>query len=247
MVPKGDTRQTIRRIILFVFFIAYPIIIVFLSPILAVPAAGERIMAAGLLIWMILLILSFFIGRVYCGWVCPGGSEQMIVDRLIRKPLVQIRYLSGVRWIFLALWLGLTIILAIRAGGLTSIDPFYKISGFPYGIMMVLYGYSMIIMVFLSALFLGKRGMCQYLCPTSGLMMIGTRVKNYLKYPSLHIEADKDLCVDCKKCEENCPRSLEVTSMVRKGSFTSDECILCGTCIDTCPRNVTRFAWLWRR
>lgn len=246
MFSRGDTRQAIRRIILFGLFIAYPVIIVFLSPILAIPAAGERIMAAGLLIWMILLILSFFVGRVYCGWLCPGGAEQMIIDRLIKKPLVRIRYLSGLRWAFLALWGGITVALAIRAGGLTNIDPFYHITGFPYGMMMVLYGYSMIVMVFLSALLAGRRGMCQYLCPTSPLMMIGTRVKNALRYPSLHIEADRDRCINCKKCEENCPRSLEVTSMVQKGAFTSDECILCGSCIDACPGNVTRFAWQWK-
>ena len=40
----------------------------------------------------------------------------------------------------------------------------------------------------------GKRSFCNYACPMGVLGIIGTKIKNTLKYPSLHLEADIEKC-----------------------------------------------------
>jgi len=63
------------------------------------------------------------------------------------------------------------------------------------------------------------------------------------KWPAFHLKADKDKCIICKTCTQNCPMSLEVNLMVQKGSMVSSECILCGTCVDGCPKGVIKYAF----
>jgi len=67
-------------------------------------------------------------------------------------------------------------------------------------------------------------------------MIIGTKIKNFFKWPSLHMRADSDKCVECKLCTKICPMSLEVTEMVQDGNMENTECILCGECADICTK-----------
>ena len=78
-------------------------------------------------------------------------------------------------------------------------------------------------------------------------MIIGTMIKNAGKWPSLHLTAEKSKCINCKKCTQNCPMSLDVNDMVQKGSMNNNECILCGTCIDNCLKNVIGFSYHWKK
>ena len=72
-------------------------------------------------------------------------------------------------------------------------------------------------------------------------MIIGTKIKNLLKYPSLHLKADSEKCIQCKLCTENCLSSLEVDEMVQKREMKNTECILCGECVDNCPKAVIKY------
>jgi polyferredoxin len=72
-------------------------------------------------------------------------------------------------------------------------------------------------------------------------MVIGTKIKDFLKLPSLHLEADQNKCINCKQCSKKCPMSLEVNEMVQSGSMKNAECILCGECVDGCPKSAIRY------
>jgi NAD-dependent dihydropyrimidine dehydrogenase PreA subunit len=74
-----------------------------------------------------------------------------------------------------------------------------------------------------------------------------TKLKDRLHLPSLHLEAEADTCIRCKKCTASCPMSLDVQGMVGRSAMQEPECIVCGNCADTCPNGAVRLAWTWKQ
>jgi ferredoxin len=74
-------------------------------------------------------------------------------------------------------------------------------------------------------------------------MVLGTKVSDCLKIPRLHLVANRNGCIGCKKCSDKCPMSLDVKEMVESGSMKNTECILCGECIDNCPKKVIEYVF----
>lgn len=46
-----------------------------------------------------------------------------------------------------------------------------------------------------------------------------------------------------KRCNRECIMSLDVLSLVQRGSMAHSECILCGTCADVCSKGVIRYSF----
>ncbi|MFZ3149644.1 MAG: 4Fe-4S dicluster domain-containing protein [Methanothrix sp.] len=137
------------------------------------------------------------------------------------------------------------LISAIRsAGGFKAIDLFYNTD---YGISIAKQGAFSIFFVQIAfftifAMLAGKRGFCHYFCPIAVIMIVGRKIRNLVRWPALHLSADKSRCTDCKKCSEDCPMGLYVNIMVQQGSMKNPECILCGCCVNVCPKQVIRYA-----
>jgi len=93
------------------------------------------------------------------------------------------------------------------------------------------------------SIFAGKRGFCHYFCWMAPFMIIGRKIRNIGRWPSLGIKAQAEKCIDCKSCSKNCPMSLDVNSMVKNQHMENIECILCGTCIDICPKKVINYSF----
>jgi polyferredoxin len=75
-----------------------------------------------------------------------------------------------------------------------------------------------------------NRAFCKYVCPITLFLKTGTR-------PSLiKIDARRDACDECGRCDRVCPMDIEISQYVKQGSrILSTECILCSTCVDVCP------------
>ena len=76
------------------------------------------------------------------------------------------------------------------------------------------------------------------MCP---FMIMGRKVRNKIKTPALQLKVGNSKCVSCKIYERECPMSLSVSEMVKKGKMENSECILCGKCVDSCPKDVISF------
>jgi polyferredoxin len=87
----------------------------------------------------------------------------------------------------------------------------------------------------------GRRGFCHYACWISPFMIVGRKISNTVGLPGLRLIADPDLCIDCKKCTDICPMSLDVNALVKRGSMEDSECNLCGECVDSCPKGVLSY------
>jgi ferredoxin-type protein NapH len=73
--------------------------------------------------------------------------------------------------------------------------------------------------------------------------MVGTKLKDFFRWPSLNLRVDNEKCKQCLTCNANCPMSLPIPEMVKSGSMKNNECILCGTCVDNCPNGVICYSW----
>jgi len=241
-------RQQIRTTILLLSLLLMSVMFVYISPFIMMMGLTNGVIAAGLIFWIIAFLLSLVLGRVFCGYLCPMGAEQEIIDKALKIPLRTVPNLRYLKYLLAIFWVGGAVFLAAAAGTLI-LNPLFGIgSGLPpWPAGAYLFLYAMTLGVFVLVLLLGRRGMCNYLCPMSVVFIVITKLKNALKIPSLHLVAQPDECIRCKKCTASCPMSLPVQEMAGAKEMQNPECILCGNCVDACTKNVIRFAWRWNR
>lgn len=228
--------QKIRKSLLLLSFILLPVILNYFSPVLVILASFEGIIGGALVVWIIMFVSSLFIGRAWCSHICPYGGWQMVIDKTIDKKLIKIKWLRGVKYILGILWVGFITYAIYSAAGLSEFNFFYnteKVVSVDQPASLILY-YTILGGLALFSFIFGKRGTCNYFCPMSILNIAGTKVKNFLKIPSLHLESDSTSCRGCQRCNKACPMSLDVMSMVQNNNMNTIECILCGECSTAC-------------
>jgi Pyruvate/2-oxoacid:ferredoxin oxidoreductase delta subunit len=65
-------------------------------------------------------------------------------------------------------------------------------------------------------------------------MVIGRKIRNFVKWPALQLKANSDRCLNCRFCSKNCPMNIDVNKMVHQGNMENMECTLCLTCAANC-------------
>jgi len=237
-------RQNLRKALVVIFILSLPVTMFYLSPLLTLQGALKGIVTSSLIFIVVSAVIAFFAGRVFCGWICPGGAVQEALF-----PANDSRVLGGkfnhIKYGIAAVWLMALVAFFVMAGGILSIKPLYGIEGgFSLGTpkSYLMFYVAMGGMVTLSLL-LGRRPFCHYGCMLAPFMILGKWVARKLNTPHLHLEADSLKCIDCKLCTKNCPMSLDVNAMVRLGDMYSSECISCGACVDVCPKKVIFFSF----
>ncbi|MBN1193834.1 MAG: 4Fe-4S binding protein [Methanomicrobiaceae archaeon] len=235
-MDRTARRQRIRKGLIFLSFMLYPVTFAYISCPIITEGASMGIVTGGLIVFFLLFIGSLFAGRVWCGYVCPSGGLQEIYRCAYDRPL-RTRKLDMLKYlVFLGIF-GSLFYAAYTAGGFSAIDLFYRTeSGIsiaaPGGVASFL-GPVVVITVF--ALIFGRRGFCHTFCPIAVMLIIGRKIRNLFGWPALHLEAEKESCIDCRKCSEACPMTLDVNKMVREEKMEQTDCILCGSCVDICP------------
>ncbi len=80
-------RQQTRSILTVIMFILFPVIYYYFSPILVIIGASVGIIDGSLIVFASLFVSSLFVGRVFCGWICPGGATQELCMKANNKSL----------------------------------------------------------------------------------------------------------------------------------------------------------------
>jgi len=243
-VKQEKQRQKKRKTFLTIMFLLFPLLYYYFSPYLIIMGASEGVVTGSFIIFIALFIASLFMGRAFCGWVCPAGGQQELSVKLR-----DIRFKGGRRdwfkYFIWAPWLMLIAFIFISAGGIRYVDFFYQtyyglsISNFESLILFLM----ILIIIAVVALVTGRRGFCHTACWMAPFMIIGRRMRNATGLPALSIKANQSRCIDCQKCSESCPMSLDVHGMVKSNYMENDECILCATCSDVCPNSVVELAF----
>lgn len=242
-----------QRIALLLWMIAMPIMLVRISPAAMVFASFKQVFSLGILFMIIWFVSSLFFGRMYCSLGCPLGAGQEIVAKLIPKRLKQKgrnarRYF---RYALFAIWFGVIVMFLVKNGGFKEVDFLFTINAgetiitdnVAFIISLMPYFMMSIGVLLILTLLIGNRATCNYFCPMNVLGIIGSKIKNTLKYPSLNLKCDSKACVGCKRCSNSCQMSIEVHEMVRKGNVYDEDCILCGSCINACKKDAIYFTW----
>lgn len=237
-------RQRVRTALIIFSFILMPVTFAYISCPIIIEGASKGIATGGLIVFTLLFISSLFLGRLWCGWLCPAGGLQEIYFQINDKP-ANIKRLNWFKYLIFLAIIFIPLISAIRsAGGLTTTDLFYHTD---QGISIAKQGaytifFVQIAFITLFAILGGKRGFCHYFCPIAVIMIIGRKIRNLIHWPALYLSSDRGRCTDCKNCSKNCPMGLDVNNMVWERDMENTECILCGICVDVCPKKAIRYA-----
>jgi len=195
-------------------------------------AVTARTVFVSLLFSSALVVVTFFMGRVFCGWACPMGVItdviDYIVDRTIRVPsLKRVKYHLLVVFICLALsgiaatWILDPIAWASRIGAITAT----KID-WPVAATLTT------LLVFLQ-IALGRRAFCRILCPLGALL-------GWISIISPFTRRLTSSCVGCGMCSQTC-RMAAIGDDPK--AFDRAECIQCQDCISTCSESAIRFRY----
>lgn len=199
-------------------------------------AANPFVIASS--VGLIILLLTPFLGRIFCGWLCPLGAIQEILYRLTNRKKVKVKPLITAKWDkrlknlkYLILLMNLLLAYFLIQGLYMNACPVIALSNIAN--YLIISAITLFILA-LSSLFIERFG-CRYLCPYGALMSLLLKVGNLLKIPRLLIKVNKSKCINCKLCSDNCPMQIEVegTSQV-----TDSDCILCQRCRLKCPTQV---------
>lgn len=179
------------------------------------------------ILWCSVVVSLIFWGRgVYCGWLCPFGALQEILNRIAR--FIKIKQIVVPWWsherlwplkylIFLALF-GISLYSFEFAEELAEVEPFktsiilYFIRSWPY----VLYA--------LLLLFIGlfiERFFCRYICPLGAALGIPGRLRM-----NEWLRRRKECGFPCHRCAKDCM----VSAIYPNGKINPNECIQCLNC-----------------
>src|SRR4030067_2517469 len=188
-------RQQIRKIMTIIMFALFRVLYYYFSPYLVIMGASEGIITGSLLVFAALFVSALFLGRTFCGWICPAGATQELCAKA-RKQGFKNGKRNLLKYAIWTPWITIIAVMFLQAGGIKSVDPLYQTY---YGISISGIE-SLVIFLAIAGLFAGialvagKRGACHTICWMAPFLIIGTRIKDAVWYPSLHLKSDRTRC-----------------------------------------------------
>ena len=181
------------------------------------------------MLWFLgLLVVTYFFGKTWCGWLCHLGALQ---DFLFRKQgrewLVSEKSQRIIKYIQSGLFILLIIQLFITRSIIwVKYDPF-KVA---YNLFSSnITGYILLVVLLVSSL-LVYRPFCRIACP------VGLILGWVTKIPGAKKLAIKEGCNSCKSCIRSCKQQA-IHSDGNKIKINTEDCILCGDCMNTCKKS----------
>lgn len=181
-----------------------------------------------LVYFLALIPITYFLGRVYCGWICSLGALQEYMFfgsrfRVLQSERAQV-IMRRIRIVALS---ALVIQLALTQQNLfKKIDPFAVIFNYT--------SYSAIGWVLVGVLVISSvlvhRPFCKTVCP------VGLVLGWVSKLPGASNLQANHTCLSCSTCSQSC----RINAITREGKVSridNQECIRCGECLEQCRRS----------
>ena len=195
--------------------------------------AGNR-GVLGLVIFLLLvpILLSLFWGRIFCGWMCPIGAVQELINLKrfrIKLPTIVDRHLKKLKYLLLLGFSLTTFWTGVNHFG--HQEPFKTLFNFDgstlsFALLTLVLGWSIAT----------ERPFCRYICPLGAILAFSSR------FSRCKVSPDRSSCSHCQLCAKSgcCPTgALRMDSSGPSALPVIDaaECIRCGKCGQKCPRN----------
>ena len=160
---------------------------------LAFADPGYALSGGILLFFLLPLLMSLWMGRIFCSGVCPLGAIQ---DTVLIKPLRVPGWLAGTLGLVPWLYLGLAILYAVTDAGfvICRFDPFVRVFRMSGAMGMLVFAGAA-----LSLCAVVGRPYCRFFCPYGILLGIGARVSRH------RVSVTPDRCINCGLCRDACP------------------------------------------
>lgn len=180
------------------------------------------------IIGLIMLGLTFILGPIFCGWLCPFGTFQEIIYCLAKPFKLKVKLNSKLnqhmKYIkYFHLLIVVYLVMNNKMIHYIAIDPYHGLFKLLIGGITLYAGLSLITVIILSFFF--ERPYCQWFCPYgAGLNLLSVfRVKPIER---------TDHCISCHKCDAVCPMTIKITDFT---TVKAIDCISCNQCIKACP------------
>jgi MauM/NapG family ferredoxin protein len=231
----------------------YPVgLFLWMDPLIGVATAiSSHTVYRGLLLGLAVLAGTIFIGRFFCGWVCPLGTLNHLAGGLFRSRSVKERIeINRYRAVFAIKYYILAAMLVLAAFGVLQLafDPIvlltrslsssvYPAIGtisdgewmpvrlFQYGWV---FGGMLLAILLLNAVI--PRFWCRTLCPLGAFLGVVSRLGIF------HVYRSESSCTHCDRCIADCHGACDPNGKLRKA-----ECFVCMTCRDVCPTQAITF------
>ncbi|MDX9913302.1 MAG: 4Fe-4S binding protein [Candidatus Moranbacteria bacterium] len=192
----------------------------------------RRINASSFILLAIVLSMTLFFGRVFCGFFCPLGTLQEWIRALAKKLGIknEIELSKSVdRWARYLKYVVLVVIIYFswKVGDLVfrSYDPYNALMHLGNEFEEKPVGYSILGLVLVGSIFV-KNWWCRYFCPLGAFLSI------FRKISPFKIKRNNDTCVHCKACNDTCIAGLEIEN---QEEIKSADCVSCLRCVKDCP------------
>ncbi len=204
----------------------------------------EKINFAGLYIIGFLSLFGTIAGRFWCGWICPFGFFQDLVNKITKLNFKIPSLLKKMRFVSLFLFVILLPLLIYDisylspwfckllcpAGTLSAGVPLLLIdSDLRQQISFITYLKFSILGLFLISFLFSRRSFCKTLCPLGAIWGFFNKISFY----QLSVN---EKCTNCNKCSKTCPMNINVTKTPNRS-----DCIRCLECKTVCPENAISF------
>lgn len=232
-------KRKTRDLLSFLSFLLFPVTLNFFSPYVSIDGAMIGVISGSVIVFFVMFLSGIFLGRGWCSYVCPWAAPSTFL-RNVNNKTVNRRKLAIVRYVIFGVWFSFILFGFIMAGGIQGINPLHlteHIISVDEPLKYITY-YGVIGILFLLTVLIGRRGACHSLCWMSPFLQAGMWVGRKLRFPQYKVISEPSLCINCKKCDNACPMSIEVNETIKSGKILSYDCILCGNCVDVCPKNV---------
>ncbi|MCF8002053.1 MAG: 4Fe-4S binding protein [Halanaerobiales bacterium] len=160
----------------------------FLCPLTAVQNIFIKYNTSYLLLFLIPVLLVIFRGRIFCGYICPFGAIQELLN--IRKYRIQLskknaKLLVRLKYILL-FYLIIRILITgdVILVGYTPFKSLFSMGGTPITIIIT------VLTIFVSLF--NSRPFCKYFCPLGALLALVGKLKRYLSTVKIFADEEQD-------------------------------------------------------
>jgi polyferredoxin len=190
----------------------------------------RRVAPSAIVLFASVSIMTFFLRRVFCGWICPLGAIGefcSFVGRKCRLPRIDLpehadRYLKFIKY---------GILIGIIWGTITTrtliwrdFDPWIAwahVTDDWNDVVQRPWAWSVFLVSVVGASLFIERFWCRYLCP------LGATLGILGKISPLKVGGSGIGCTNCALCRKACPIQLHP----EKGNVSGAECLACGRCV----------------